>query len=310
MSSSSASASDQYLRDTNTRLTHPLTHPSPITITMSSPLRTSPQPPTLDDEISALQSKTSTLLTSPSTLALLSSDPNLTSQSSLHQSHHLQTLYRTCATLTLFRAQDPDPNAVDAGSILGLRIEVVSRAKFLRPYYVLFNRPWASSSSLPGPQRKWLRVHRHTVPSCIPLSGLAARYLPSPDKDDTRRKQDLGKFARGVRREVVRYHARLGTVADLRKAAGLGRGGDGGDKSGLVDISPADAEVRHVSVEWGDGRTGRLVIGDDGEVEKLVVVGENGRDREAGRELLGGLGLAGTVKAEEVVRRLAGTGGA
>lgn len=108
----------------------------------------------------------------------------------------------------------------------------------------------------------------------------------------------------------MRYHARLGTVADLRKAAGLGRGGDGGDKSGLVDISPADAEVRHVSVEWGDGRTGRLVIGDDGEVEKLVVVGENGRDREAGRELLGGLGLAGTVKAEEVVRRLAGTGGA
>ncbi|KAK0659770.1 Cenp-O kinetochore centromere component-domain-containing protein [Cercophora samala] len=287
---------------------------------MSSPPRTSPQPPTLDDEISALQSKiktlksalalqTSTLLTAPTTLTLLSTDPKLQSRSSLHQSHHLQTLYRTCATLTLFRAQDPDPNAVDAGSILGLRIEVVSRAKFLRPYYVLFNRPWTSSSSLPESQKKWLRVHRHTVPSCVPLSGLAARYLPAPEKDDNkRRKQDLGKFARGVRREVVRYHARLGTVADLRKAAGLAGRGEG-NGSGLVDISPADAEVRHVSVEWGDGRTGRLVIGDDGEVVKLVVVGENGRDREGGRELLGGLGQAGTVKAEEIVKRLAAMGG-
>ncbi|KAK4194590.1 Cenp-O kinetochore centromere component-domain-containing protein [Triangularia verruculosa] len=289
---------------------------------MSSPPPTSPQPPTLDDEISALQSKinslkstlalqTSTLLTAPSTLTLLSSDPKLTSQSALHASHLQQTLYRTCATLTLFRVQDPDPNAVDAGSVLGLRIEVVSRAKFLRPYYVLLNRPWTSFPSLSPAQKKWLQVHRHTVPACIPLGGLAARYLPAPDKkgnNTKRRKQDLAKFARGLRREVVRYHARLGTVADLRKAAGLGRGG-GGNESGLVDISPADAEVKHVSVEWEDGRTGRLVMGDDGEIVKLVVVGENGRDREAGRELLGGLGNAGMVRAEEVVKRLAGMNG-
>ncbi|KAK4181782.1 Cenp-O kinetochore centromere component-domain-containing protein [Triangularia setosa] len=285
----------------------------------------SPPPPTLDDEISALQSKittlkstialqTSTLLTAPSTLSLLSSDPKLTSQSHLHTSHLQQTLYRICATLTLFRARDPDPNAVDSGSILGLRIEVVSRGKFLRPYYVLFNRPWTPSSfssSLPPAQKKWLRVHRHTVPACIPLAGLAARYLPAPDKDKKGRKQDLGKFARGVRREVVRYHARLGTVADLRKAAGLGRrGGNGnGNGIGLVDISPADAEVRHISVEWEDGRTGRLVIGDDGEVLKVVVVGENGRDREGAKDLLGGLGCQpGTVKVEEVVKRLANLG--
>ncbi|KAK0723840.1 Cenp-O kinetochore centromere component-domain-containing protein [Apiosordaria backusii] len=297
---------------------------------MSSPPPPSPPPPTLDDEISSLQSKitslksalqlqTSTLLTAPSTLSLISSsssEPKLTSQSHLHLSNLQQTLYRTCATLTLFRAQDPDPNAVDSGSILGLRIEVVSRGKFLRPYYVLFNRPWtsSSSSSLPPAQKKWLRVHRHTVPGCIPLSGLAARYLPAPlDKEggnnnNKRRKQDLGRFARGLRREVVRYHARLGTVADLRKAAGLGRDGEG-NGSGLVDISPADAEVRHVSVEWEDGRTGRLVMGDDGDILRLVVVGENGRDREAGRELLGGLGEGGTVRVEEVAKRLATMGG-
>ena len=105
----------------------------------------------------------------------------------------------------------------------------------------------------------------------------------------------------------MRYHHRLGVVADLRKAAGLG-GKKGGDEEGggqekpnrLVDISPADAEAKQLTIEWADGRTGRLVMGDDGEIVKLVVVGDNGRDREAGRELLGG-----AVRVDDLVRRLA-----
>lgn len=104
----------------------------------------------------------------------------------------------------------------------------------------------------------------------------------------------------------------MGVVADLRKAAGLTRrdkeeGGGHGDGDGdgdreLVDISPADAEVKTVTFEWADGRLGRLVMGDDGEVVKLVVLGGDagGRDRETGRELLGG-----AVNVEEVIKRLA-----
>jgi central kinetochore subunit Mal2/MCM21 len=127
------------------------------------------------------------------------------------------------------------------------------------------------------------------------------------------KQQDLARFARALRREVVRYHHRLGVVADLRRAAGItgrkGAEGEDGDDEGeeesrrpnrLVEITPADAEAKQLTLEWADGRTGRLVIGDDGQIVKLVVLGDNGRDREAGRDLLGG-----AVRVEEVVRRLA-----
>lgn len=130
--------------------------------------------------------------------------------------------------------------------------------------------------------------------------------MPAPGQQ--RKKQDLAKFARALRREVARYHHRLGVIADLRKAAGLTGKNNGGEEGEereqrLVDISPADAEAKQLTIEWADGRTGRLVMGDDGEIVKLMVVGENGRDREAGRDLLGG-----AVRVEEVVRRLASLG--
>ncbi|KAK3330965.1 Cenp-O kinetochore centromere component-domain-containing protein [Apodospora peruviana] len=280
---------------------------------MASPTTTTP---TLDEEIETLQAQvsslkkqiriqTSTLIASPSTRQLFTDDfslpedtnpfrQKLVTQSAAQEAHNQQCLYRTCAGITTFRVRDPDPNAVEGRAVLGLRIEVVSRAKFLRPYYVLLNRPYPES-------RTRLRLHRHTVPPCIPLSGLATRHLPPPG-----RRQDLSRFARALRREIVRYHHRMGVVADLRKAAGLGRKkkkssvGDGTQQQLLVDISPADAEAKQISIDWADGRTGRLVMSDDGEIVKLVALGEHGRDREAVRELLGG-----AVRVDDVTRRLA-----
>ena len=280
-----------------------------------------------------LHIQTSTLITAPSTHDLLTQHPPpptptltlpttsttmtpssdhkqaLLDQSALQRAHNQQSLYRACATLTTFRARDPDPHAVDAGAILGLRIEVVARARFLRPYYVLLNRPYQTAAA--GRGRRYLRVHRHTLPACIPLAGLAGRFLPPPataakEGEGKGRGQDLAGFARAVRREVVGYHMRMGVVADLKRAVSeLGKkasdedDGSDGEGSRLVDVMPADAEAKQITVEWADGRTGRLVMGDDGEIVKLVVVGENGRDREAGREL-----LQGAVRVEEVVRRL------
>ncbi|KAK0749522.1 Cenp-O kinetochore centromere component-domain-containing protein [Schizothecium vesticola] len=282
----------------------------------------------LDDEIERLQARadalksllriqTSTILAAPPTRALLTTSTAKTRQNEAllaradaQLAHNQQSLYRACASLTTFRARDPDPNAVDAGAILGVRVEVVSRAKFLRPYYVLLNRPYGGS----GSRSRHLRVHRHTVPPCIPLAGLAARYLAPPPSNGGQEegKQDLAKFARALRRELVRYHHRLGVVADLRKAAGLGGkkatgdGEEGGGEDGeggdgrLVDISAADAEAKQISIQWADGRTGRLVMGDDGEIVKVVAVGDHGRDREAVRQLFGDAKTVG-----EVARRLA-----
>jgi central kinetochore subunit Mal2/MCM21 len=216
--------------------------------------------------------------------------------------------------------QDPDPNAVDGGTVLGLRIEAMTRAKFLRPYYVFLNRPYASAPE----HRKLLRVHRHTVPPSIPLAGLAARYLPPPPLSTSTRdgdggdevardgthgqgtaNQDLARFAKALRREIVRYHNRLSAIADLRKTAGLNKKKSAEDQeepeNALLDILPADAEAKQIAIQWSDGRTGRLVMDDDGEVAKLLVFGEKGQDRETARALLG---VDEVVRVEEVGRRL------
>lgn len=219
-------------------------------------------------------------------------------------------LYRACAGITTFRVRDPDPNAVDGGNVLGVRVEVMTRSRFVRPYFVLLNRPYSGSEQ----RRRFLRVHRHTVPPCVPLSGLAARHLPAPrpspktegengDSRPTERRQDLSRFVRCLRRDIVRYHNRVSVIADLRRAVGLdGKRRDAeelAEGSSLLAVSAADTEAKQVRVDWKDGRSGRLVIGDDGDVVKLVVFGDMGRDRELTREL-----LSDGSRLEDVARKL------
>ncbi|EMR68707.1 putative cenp-o kinetochore centromere component protein [Eutypa lata UCREL1] len=295
----------------------------------------------LDDEITKLRAQvdslkrdlhlhTSTLITSPPIPSAIQDDQQLATHAAEQEAHKQQCLYRTCASITTFRVQDPDPQAVDAGRVLGLRIEVMAKARFVRPYFVMLNRPWGAHA------RSFLRVHRHTVPACVPLSGLAARYLPPPlikrtaaeedadadadddgeEEDDSRRrraaakgkqqqKQDLPRFARALRRELVRYHNRVAVIGDLRKAAGL----EGKRRKSkevmdppIVDVSAADAEAKQIRIEWGDGKSGRLVMSDDGEILKMVVQkgamgGGQGQDRETVRQFLGG-----AVRIEEISR--------
>ncbi|KAJ4379961.1 hypothetical protein N0V85_008791 [Neurospora sp. IMI 360204] len=317
---------------------------------MSSPTPSSP----LDDEIESLKAKittlkshlriqTSTLLSSPSVSSLLSNPPSsshlkpkgltptilksLRHHASLQKAHNQQSLYRTCATITTFRVQDPDPNAVDGGAVLGLRIEVFARGRFMRPYYVLLNRPFAEgggsrkengkgngnskekSRTRKGKYVNWLRLHRQTIPPCIPISGLAARYLPAPPSrsEDSEREQNLVKFARHLRRELVRYHHRLATITDLRRAILAEDQTEQQEKPNKIqDITPADAEAKQITIEWEDGQTGRLVMGDDGEIVQVVALNGgggqgngSGRDREVVRELVGS-----AKKVEDVVRRL------
>ncbi|RYP22718.1 hypothetical protein DL765_001568 [Monosporascus sp. GIB2] len=298
----------------------------------------------LDDEIAKLRAQveslkrdlqihTTTLLASKPIQDLLSlqrdGDPALAAQpgsdearlarlAADQKAHGQQCLYRACASVTTFRVRDPDPCAVDGGRVLGVRFEVMSRTRFARPYYVMLNRPYPNSP-------RHLRVHRHTVPACVPLSGLAARHLPPPpgpaspdaeadrDEETPRKRQDLPRFVRALRRELVRYHNRVAVVGDLRKAVGL----DGSkrrresaetetDQSAaipVVDVSAADAEAKQIRIEWADGRSGRLVMDDDGRIVRMVVQGADGRDRETARQFLGG-----AVRIEEISRHLESTG--
>jgi central kinetochore subunit Mal2/MCM21 len=263
-----------------------------------------------------LKLQTTTLLAADSTRELLEDGPRnangnrqrdtdktakakLLAQCDKQVAHKQQCLYRACASITSLKIRDPDPNAVDRGNVLGLRFEVMSKSRFSRPYYVMLNRPY--------PNSRHLRIHRHTVPPCIPISGLAARYLPAPKPDveeGDAPKQDLSQFTRALRRELVRYQNRVSIIGDLGKAAGLGSDNKGKGKQtdiALKHISATDPEAKQVRLEWDDGRTGRLVMGDDGEIVKMVAHGDNGRDREAVRQLRGG-----SVRVEELVRRLGG----
>ncbi|KAG5971344.1 hypothetical protein E4U58_007637 [Claviceps cyperi] len=256
-----------------------------------------------------LQIQCSTILSSASTSRLIqsassSSTPaqaashaaKLSTRSTQQQAYMQQCIYRISAPVTSFKVRDPDPHAVDQGHVLGLRFEVMSRGQFLRPYYVMLNRPYPGS--------KYLRVHRHTVPPAVPLAGLAARYLPPPSsrgrgpQDDdagaaaaatitTAFCQDFDRFVRTLRREIVRYHNRLGVSADLRRRLGLY--GDGAAQNALpnalVEVGIADIEAKQINLMWADGRTGRLVMDDDGKVIKFVVFGVEGRDWEASGDI-------------------------
>jgi central kinetochore subunit Mal2/MCM21 len=219
------------------------------------------------------------------------------------RAHDQQCLYRLGASVTTFKVRDPDPHAVDNGVVLGLRFDVMTSARYLHPYFVFLNRPWAS-------ERGFFRVHRHTVPPCIPLSGLAARHLPAPKKrteDDTiatdQPRQDLVLFVRTLRREMVRYHNRVGAMADIRRGVGLAKpkANETAGRKSVVDVRAIDPEAKQVRLEWSDGRSGRIVMDDDGKVTKAVVFGPRGRDRETARAL-----FEHGMRVEDVAGKLQG----
>ncbi|KAF2452573.1 Cenp-O kinetochore centromere component-domain-containing protein [Lineolata rhizophorae] len=212
----------------------------------------------------------STVLSSPRTLARLrnaektspSPEPKLTSaikRASEHAKLHQENLHRICAGITAFRVQDPDPHAVDGGRVLGVRIEAFSDGHFLPPYYLLLHKP--------HPHLHSLRLHKHTIPPCIPLPALLSKHLPQPPprrrrrRHDTARgtsptgpddgdadgddadalpppRQDLPALARALRRELCAHHLRIAAVARARRAAGLP------PERTRVPGSAAEAEVR------------------------------------------------------------------
>ncbi|KAJ4333448.1 hypothetical protein N0V95_009420 [Ascochyta clinopodiicola] len=287
----------------------------------------------LDADISRLHARVATLqahranlssilLSQPHLAARLGNDATAKRVVDQQSKRNLENTYRACAGVTAYRVKDPDPYAVDNGDLLGISIEAPVNGSFVDAYHVLFTFREHESS-------KRLRIHKHTIPSCIPLQQLANRWLPQATRTAEGAKsaeQDLVKFGRALRRELVSWHMRLQAVQDLRKEAKLSdaqaddgvedhftSGGrvlnafvsddssdaeedDGNGPIRMLEFE-TDAAVRQITITWSDGRTAVLVVTKDGRVEKAVC-----RARNGGRDIVSGTKAIGPLSS--LLRRL------
>lgn len=295
----------------------------------------------LDEDISDLQARITTLKAHQANLAsILLSQPHLATRLQIQnanettksaqraieqqQKRNLENIYRACAGVTAYKVQDPDPNAINNGHILGISIDVAIGGKFIETYHVLLT--WRQRD-----ENKVLKIHKHTIPPCIPLQQLANKWLPQSAKDvDIDPEQDLVKFGRLLRKELVSWHMRVKVVEDLRSDAGLSRTkiqkedttlantgkilnafvSDDEEESDaeeevvhdgpakIIDIE-ADAAARQVVVTWTDGRRAVVNVSKDGRVEKAVCRAKDGtRDTALSRKAIGPIvGLIRRLKA-------------
>lgn len=85
----------------------------------------------------------------------------------------------------------------------------------------------------------------------------------------------------------MRYHNRAGVIGEMARAAGLADDSYEPGEDDIVAVTAADAQAKQIELGWADGRTGRLVMDDDGKIEKMVVYRDEVRDRQTQREVLG-----------------------
>ncbi|KAH7405744.1 Cenp-O kinetochore centromere component-domain-containing protein [Phaeosphaeria sp. MPI-PUGE-AT-0046c] len=288
----------------------------------------------LDADISDLHARIATLQAHRSNLAsVLLSQPHLSARlqtpkqtnSSADLSHsaiekqlkrNLENVYRACAGVTAYKVKDPDPNAINNGNVLGVSIDVAIGGRFVETYHVLLN--WRSKDGA-----RLLKIHKHTIPPCIPLQQLVNKWLPTSGKDaDVDPEQDLVSFGRLLRKELVSWHMRLNAVEELKKEAGLkGQRSKAANDSEIEttgkilnafvsdDESSSDAEedvedgpvrildiecdaaVRQITITWTDRRMAVMNTTKDGRIEKAVCRTRDGtRDVAMGRKAIGTIG--------------------
>ncbi|EED13717.1 conserved hypothetical protein [Talaromyces stipitatus ATCC 10500] len=250
--------------------------------------------------------------------------------------HRDTNYHRLAFSTTLFPWKDPNPYS-ESPNLLGLRIDVcVRNGTFAKPYYVLLQRQKESGNALSSTLQREKRssmslsIYRHTIPPFIPMDKLAHRYLPQSrlsrrqgeDADEVEglkskaktRKQDINAFARHLRKELAAWYARRDSISWLQERFGVtdvshGTDGNSGlteddrhrttQAGGLVSLAATSLEARYVRIEWKDGRVGRFKLSNSGLVERAVVIGERGRDKQTELVLMGG-----DKRVESLVTRL------
>ena len=133
----------------------------------------------------------------------------------------------------------------------------------MTPYYLLLNRPRRGSEAL--------KIHKHTIPPFIPLQQLVAKYLPEPashagedEVSRTAQPQNLPRFVRALRRELVAHHKRLEACETLKKELGRKHGVDGVK---MLDVTGCELEIA-----FTDGSIARLKVSTDGTIANIAVV--------------------------------------
>ncbi|OJD22965.1 hypothetical protein ACJ73_05679 [Blastomyces percursus] len=239
----------------------------------------------------------------------------------LSSGKHAQTnLHRITFSVTSFPFKDPSPH-VTSPNLLGIRIDICTRnGTFVKPYYLLLKR-------VGGPEKKFLQLHRHTIPVFIPLAQLERKYLSVPRgtngadskiaKSSKTPKQDLCSLVRELRRELVAWHLRCDALKWLQEELGIPDESDIDESQSsqrslhkdplpesdleVVSVTATAIETRYIRIEWRDGRVGRIKLSNTGYVERAIIIGDEGRDKVTENLLTGGDG-----RIENAVERLRG----
>jgi hypothetical protein len=227
----------------------------------------------LSHQLATLTS-THNLATPPSTTTALPSDDtnlltNLLTRTQQSDLKSLEKLHRI-AGITLFIPNNPNEGSISqdgkADEFLGIRLETMQegcsvlclelmQGKFETPHYVILKKI-----------EEGYTLHRHTIPSFIPLQDLCDEFLELGEKG-------LEQFALALHRYLIQLSNRGATVTRLRQLEG-------------VQEVKADEAVRLVEVTTNDW-IAKIVLQDKG--ERCVVVNHhNQRVQDVEKMILDG----------------------
>jgi central kinetochore subunit Mal2/MCM21 len=140
--------------------------------------------------------------------------------------------------------------------------------RFITPYYLLLNHPESRSNVL--------RIHKHTIPTFIPLSILAKKYLPQPlpaNSAPQDQPQNLPGLVRALRRELVAHHKRLAAWELLQR--------------GVKTNKMLDAAGTRFEIELSDNSIARLTVDMHGKIENAIVRTREGTNQDEVPDNLG-----------------------
>ena len=141
-----------------------------------------------------------------------------------------------------------------------------------KPYYILLRRP-------SNKNHNHLRVHKHTLPSCIPVQSLAIQYLSKErtgsEGEETHvqaEKEGLNLFARAVRKKAMYLNFRRHAVDRLKSRLNEDRiqlDTNGQSRKWVKDVMANDAGYLSFRIEWLGGHWYDIDLDETGVVQSV-----------------------------------------